>query len=110
MNRNISFSEKKVVFLNDKTSDPLHRFILEKIKQKTEPVKISVWLRKIQFSQKYIRKEVQQGLVKKRIIKMDPHQFLFIHWSKSKIINKQLFIIWFPISKIRFLRQTMKKK
>jgi hypothetical protein len=90
LNKNIGFTGKKVVYLNDKTSDPLHRFILEKVKQKSEPVKISIWLRKLQFSQKYIRKEVQQGLVNKRIIKMEPHQFMFIHWKKSKIINKQL--------------------
>jgi len=90
LNKNISFDQKKVVLLNDKTSDPIHRFILDKIKQKPEPVKISVWFRKIQFSQKYIRNEVQQGLVTKRIITMEPHQFLFFRWKKSKILNMQI--------------------
>jgi len=90
LNKNIRFDQKKVVFLNDRTGDPLHRFILEKIKQKSDPVKLSTWISKLGFSQKQIRKGVQQSLVDRRIIKMEPHQFLFFRWSKSKIINKQI--------------------
>ncbi|MDO8951173.1 MAG: GPP34 family phosphoprotein [Draconibacterium sp.] len=90
LNKNIRFDQKKVVFLSDKSSDPLHRFLLEKIKQKSGPVKLSTWISKLNFSQKKIRKGVQQGLVDRRIIKMEPHQFLFFRWSKSKILNKQI--------------------
>jgi len=90
LNKNISIDQKKVVFLNDKTADSLHRFILEKIKQKQEPVKISTWLNKMQFSQKHIRREVQQGLVARRIIRMESHQFLFFRWNKSKILDMQM--------------------
>jgi len=89
LNKNIRFEQKKVVLLNDRTSDPLHRFLLEKIKLKPEPVKISSWIQKLQFSQKHIRREVQQGLEDKRLIKMEPRQFLFFSWHKSKIINNQ---------------------
>ena len=89
LNKNIRFEQKKVVLLNDKTSDPLHRFLLEKIKIKPEPVKISSWIQKLQFSQKHIRREVQKGLEDKRLIKMEPRQFLFFSWHKSKIINNQ---------------------
>lgn len=89
LNKHIRFEDKKVVFLNDKTTNPLHRFLLEKIKKKQGPVKISTWISKLHFSQKYIRSEVQKGLVDRRIIKMEPHQFLFFKWQKSKIINKQ---------------------
>ncbi|HSH19233.1 MAG TPA: GPP34 family phosphoprotein [Draconibacterium sp.] len=90
LNKNIGFEEKKVVLLNDKTNDSLHRFVLDKIKQKQKPVKMSAWLTKMQFSQNFIRKEVQRALVDKRIIRMEPHQFLFFRWSKSKILNMQL--------------------
>lgn len=89
LNKHIRFEDKKVVFLNDKTTNPLYRFLLEKIKQKQGSVKISTWISKLHFSQKYIRSEVQKGLVDRRIIKMEPHQFLFFRWQKSKIINKQ---------------------
>ncbi len=89
-NQNIKFEEKKVVFLNDKTSDSIHRFVLEKIKQKPRPVKLAVWINKLRFSQKFIRKEVQQSLVDRRLIKLEPHQFLFFHWEKSQILNHQI--------------------
>jgi hypothetical protein len=88
--KNIRFEEKKVVFLNDKTSDPLHRFALDKIKQKPRPLKMATWIGKLRFSQKYIRKEVQQALVDRRLIKMEPHQFLFFKWEKSQILNHQV--------------------
>ena len=88
--KNIKFEDKKVVLLNDKTSDPIHQFVLEKIKLKPRPLKLGTWIGKLRFSQKYIRKEVQLGLVNKRLIRMEPHQFLFFHWEKSKILNPQI--------------------
>jgi hypothetical protein len=42
LNKNISFEQKKVVYLNDKTSVSIHRFLLEKIKQKSSPISISM--------------------------------------------------------------------
>lgn len=89
-NGNIRFEEKKVVFLNDKTSYPVHRFLLEKIQQKPRLLKLATWINKFQFSQKYFRKETQQGLVNSRLIKMEPHQFLFFRWEKSQIIHHQI--------------------
>lgn len=88
--KNIKFEDKKVVFLNDKSADPLHRFVLEKIKQKSRPVNLGTWIGKLRFLQKYIRKEIQKALVDKRLIKMETHQFLFFHWERSKIINSQI--------------------
>ena len=88
--KNIKFEDKKVVFLNDKSADPLHRFVLGKIKQKSRPVNLGTWIGKLRFSQKYIRKEIQKALVDKRLIKMETHQFLFFHWERSKIINSQI--------------------
>ena len=63
LNKHIRFDDKKVVFLNDKTTDRLHRFLLEKIKQKQDPVKISTWISKLHFSQKYIRSEIGRAHV-----------------------------------------------
>lgn len=90
VNKNISFDQKKVVLLNEKTTDPLHRIILDKIRQKQEPIKISSWINKLQFSQKQIRKAVQQGLVEKRLINMQPRQFLIFKWRKSELVNRQV--------------------
>jgi hypothetical protein len=97
-NKNIRFENKKVVLLNDKTSYPLHRFVLEKIKQKPRPLKLGTWINKLRFSQKYIREEVLKDLVNRRLIKMEPRHFLFFRWEKSKLVNFQ--IIYRLISEI----------
>jgi hypothetical protein len=89
-NKNIRFENKKVVLLNDRTSDPLHRFVLEKIKQKQRPLKLGTWINKLRFSQKYIREEVLKDLVNRRLIKMEPSHFLFFRWEKSKLVNFQI--------------------
>ena len=89
LTKNLSFNQKKVVLADEKTTDQLHRFVIEKIKQKQSPVKISRLLNRLNYSQKHIRRNVQQELAEKRIIKIEPHKFLFFRWNKSRIINKQ---------------------
>jgi len=89
-NKNINFENKRIVVLNSKSENPLHQFLLEKISKSKHPLKISRWINKFYFSLKHIRKEVQQGLVEKRIIKMQPKQFLFFKWNKPVLINKQI--------------------
>ena len=90
LNKNIIFEEKRVVFQNDKTNNPLHKLILDKISQKPKPLKVSVWINKLQYSQRLIKKAVQQGLVEKRLINMQPRQFLFFKWRKSELLNRQV--------------------
>ncbi len=90
LDRNIIFDQKRVVLQNDKTSDELHRFVIDKMKKKPAPVKMSRWLSRLNFSQGFIKRNVQQELEAKRIIKMEQHRFLFITWRKPKIINKQI--------------------
>src|SRR5690606_33932238 len=68
---NIKFEEKKVVFLNDKTSNPIHQVLLEKIKQRPRPLRLATWINRFQISQKYFRKETKQGLVNSRLFNME---------------------------------------
>lgn len=89
-NGNIKFEEKRILILNKNTKVELHRFILEKMGKATKPLKISRWINKLYFSMKYIRKEIQKGLVEKRIIRMQPRRFLFFKWKKPVLINKQV--------------------
>lgn len=78
----IEFDNKRIVVLNLNSDNKLYRFLLEKISASKKPLKISRWIQKLHYSIKYIRKEVQQGLVKNRIIRMEPKQFLFFSWEK----------------------------
>ncbi len=88
-NKNIRFEGKKIVVLDKRSKNDLYRFMLEKIGKTERPIKISRALGKFNFSMKFVLKQVQQGLVEKRMIRMEPKQFLFFKWEKPYLINKQ---------------------
>lgn len=90
LQKKIKFEGKRVHVLSTKTDNELHRFILEKISKAKSPKKISTWISKLNYSQKYIRGEVQKGLEKKRLIKLEDKQFLFFKWKKPVVLNKQV--------------------
>jgi hypothetical protein len=87
-NKNVSFENKRVVILETKSENELHRFMLEKIGMRARPLKISRALGKFNFSMKYILNGVQQNLVDKRMIRMEPKRFLFFKWKKPFLVNK----------------------
>ncbi|MCF6332733.1 MAG: GPP34 family phosphoprotein [Draconibacterium sp.] len=89
-NGNIEFDNKKIIVVNSKTDNGLHRFVLDKMNQSKRQLKISRWINKLGYSAKFIRKEVQQNLVKKRVIRMQPKQFLFFKWEIPVLLNKQM--------------------
>lgn len=89
-NKNIKFDNKRVVILNLKSENALYRILLEKIGKSKRSLRISTWIQKFQYSLKHIRKEVQLGLVEKRIIRMQSKQFLFFKWKKPVLLNKQI--------------------
>ncbi|MCG6186426.1 GOLPH3/VPS74 family protein [Maribellus maritimus] len=88
-NKNISFEKKRIVLKNKKTEIPLHNFLIQKLKKSKRDLKISRWMNRLYFSLKYIRGEVQQGLVNKQIIKVKHKRFLFLKWNSPVIVNKQ---------------------
>ena len=89
-NKNIKFDKKRVVLLNLKSENALYRILLDKIGKSKRSSRISTWIQKFQYSLKHIRKEVQLGLVEKRIIRMQSKQFLFFKWKKPVLVNKQI--------------------
>ncbi len=89
-NKNINFENKRIVVLNTKSDNSLHQFLLEKISKSKHPLRISRWINKLYFSLKHIKKEIQESLVEKRIIRMQPKQFLFFKWKKPFLVNKQV--------------------
>ena len=90
LNGNIKFEEKRILILNKNTKVELHRFLLEKMGKAAKPLKISRWINKLHFSVKYIRSEVQQSLVDKRVIRMQPKRFLIFRWKKPVLLQKQV--------------------
>ncbi len=86
--KKINFEDRRIVVLDKNSDNELHRFILEKMVKSNKPLRISHWINKFYFSLKYIRKEIQQDLVGKRLIRMDTKRFLFFKWSRPYIADK----------------------
>lgn len=89
MNKNIVFQKSRISVLNDKSSNPLHQFILDKMSKSNRDLKIATWINKFTFSRKHIRSSVQQSLMQQRIIRMEQKRFLFFHWESPLIVNIQ---------------------
>ncbi|NOR75910.1 MAG: hypothetical protein GQ525_12200, partial [Draconibacterium sp.] len=89
-NKNIVFDNKRIVIKESKSGIALHQFLLDKMSKSKKQLKISRWIQKLYYSLKHIRKEIQQGLVEKRIIRMQPKHFLFFKWEKPILVNKQV--------------------
>ncbi len=88
--KNIRFENKRIVIKESRSEIVLHQFLLDKMSKSTKPLKISRWINKFYYSLKHIRREIQQGLVEKRVIRMQPKHFLFFKWEKPILVNKQV--------------------
>ncbi len=89
-NKNIRFENKRIIVLKTKAESELHQLIMDKIVQAKSPLKISRWINKLHFSMGTIRKQVQQNMVDKRLIKMQLKRFLFFKWKRPAVLNKQV--------------------
>lgn len=90
MNKNIEFENKRIVVKSSKSKNKLHLFLLNKLRKKDRPLKVSRWINKLYFFRGHIRREMQKSLVNRRIIKMENKKFLFFRWRKSVILNKSV--------------------
>lgn len=87
--KKINFEKKKIIVLDTKADNELHRFILQKMSKSERPLSISRWINKFYFSLRYIRKEIQQQLTDKRLIRMESKRFLLFKWGRPNIVDKQ---------------------
>ena len=88
--KKIRFVNKRIDVIDSKSDNELHRFLLEKLKQSKKNLRISTWINKFYFSLKFIRKEIQQQLADKRIIKIVPKRFLVFSWRKPYLLHNQV--------------------
>lgn len=90
LEKKIVVEDKRVKILNVNSKNALHRFMLEKIKKAKKSCKLSRWIHKFNFSFKHIRREIESGLVQKRLIRLEEKRFLFFRWKKPYLLNKQV--------------------
>lgn len=89
LQKKIRFENKRIIVLTTTAENELHRFLLLKMSEVKRPRKISRWISKFYYSLKYIRGVVQQGLLDRRLIRMESKHFLFFKWKKPFVVNSQ---------------------
>lgn len=87
--KKIRFDNKRVIVVDRKSENSLHKFMLEKMSQDNSPRKISTWISRFHMKMKVIKTDVQQSMVDKRLIKMEPKKFLFFRWKKPVILDRK---------------------
>ena len=89
LQKKIRFENKRIVVVNSKSDNTLHQMMLEKMTQSKSPKRISTWISRFNFKTKLIREGVQQSLLDRRLIKMEPKRFLFFRWTQPAILDKK---------------------
>lgn len=87
---NIQFENKRIKVLSSKSENKLHVFLLEKMSRQNRNLKVGSWISKFDFSLRKIRRQVQQDLVDKRLIRMSDRRFLFFSWKSPVIVNREV--------------------
>lgn len=90
VDKKIKFENNKLKVENGKSSNQVHQYLLDKFGKSNRELKISTWVNKLTFSNKFIKSEIQKDLVRMRAIRMVQKQFLFISWKSPEITNFQL--------------------
>jgi hypothetical protein len=88
--QNIRIENKSIHLTNSSSKDPLHLFALEKLFKYKNQMKISVWITKFAYSAATVRKNIQNSLVRKRLLRMEEKRFLFFRWKKPVLIKRQV--------------------
>ena len=88
----IAIEDKKLVVQSYDSQENIHKFALDRIALSTRQLKISIWIRKFHFSYRKIRRLLQEGLVAKRLIRLEEKSFLFFHWKKPVLLQKEVVI------------------
>lgn len=88
--KNIEIVEKRIKLWDLKPTVGIHRLMVERMSKAPKPYKISTWINKFQFSFRKLKNPLLDELVAKRLIRLEEKSFLFFHWKKSVLIQKDV--------------------
>lgn len=88
--QSIRMENKRIYLLNSRSKDPLHLIVIEKLVKHKNQMKISSMITKLSFSSATVRRNIQDNLVRKRLLRLEEKRFLFFRWKKPVLISKQV--------------------
>lgn len=86
--KKLTLEEKRIILTGNTAHDPLQDFVLEKIATASKPRTAQHWIHKFSWSSKKIKVFVKESLKQKRLIRIEPRQFLFFKWDKVFLTDR----------------------
>jgi hypothetical protein len=78
---NIKIAKNRVEIVSFANNDPLFAFVLSKFRKFDDPLKITRWFNRLYYSLSYIKKELVERLMHKRLVRVEQRKFLFFTWK-----------------------------
>lgn len=84
----IALEEKKVRIKSTMGLDPLQQVAIQKMSRFSHPVSVSRWVNRLSWSGRNFRPVIKNSLKEKRLIRLEPRQFLFFKWEKVFLTDR----------------------
>ena len=84
----IALVEKKVRIKSTMGLDPLQQVAIQKMSRFSHPVSVSRWVNRLSWSGRNFRPVIKNSLKEKRLIRLEPRQFLFFKWEKVFLTDR----------------------
>ena len=84
----IALEEKMVRIKSTMGLDPLQQAAIQKMSRFSHPVSVSRWVNRLSWSGRNFRSVIKNSLKEKRLIRLEPRQFLFFKWEKVFLTDR----------------------
>ena len=84
----IALEEKKVRIKSTMGLDSLQQAAIQKMSRFSHPVSVSRWVNRLSWSGRNFRSVIKNSLKEKRLIRLEPRQFLFFKWEKVFLTDR----------------------
>ncbi len=84
----ITLEEKKIRIKNNTGLNPLQEVAIQRMSRFSHPVSVSRWVNRLSWSGRNFRLVIKNSLKEKRLIRLEPRQFLFFKWEKAFLTDR----------------------
>ncbi len=84
----ITLEEKKVRIKSSMGLNPLQQLAIQRMSRFSNPVSVSRWVNRLSWSGRNFRSIIKNSLKEKRLLRLEPRQFLFFRWGKVFLTDR----------------------
>ncbi len=84
----ITLEEKKVRIKSSMGLNPLQQLAIQRMSRFSNPVSVSRWVNRLSWSGRNFRSIIKNSLKEKRLLRLEPRQFLLFRWGKVFLTDR----------------------